>query len=247
MKYSAIIVDDELNGSESLAILLKMYCPQIEIISILDNVEDAIVKITTENPDIIFLDIEMPTGSGFEIAERAKTHVNQLIFTTAYENYAIQAIRSKAVDYLLKPICVEDLIKAVNTAIEKIDKSNSDLVKLSSYQESKLSKNKIAIPCSDGLIFIETESISRIEADSNYTHIIQNNGQKITACKTLKEIENQLDPNVFFRIHNTHLVNLQKIEKYIKGDGGFVILSDGALIPVSRSQKNSFLARFIKN
>lgn len=247
MKYTALIVDDELNGSESLSLLLNMYCPQIEIISIVDNVDDAVMTIISKNPEIVFMDIEMPSGSGFEVVERSKHIQYQLIFTTAYENHAIKAIRSKAIDYLLKPICVEDLIKAVNEAIEKIDSHHTDYISIIKNNSSKPSNSKIAIPCSEGLIFVETDKISRIEADSNYTHLILNDGSKITACKTLKDIETMLDPEIFFRVHNTHLVNLKKIEKYLKGDGGFVVLTDGALVPVSRAQKLSFLARFVKS
>lgn len=247
MRYTAIIVDDELNGSESLSLLLNMYCPQIEIVSILDNVDDAVSAIVSKTPEIVFMDIEMPSGSGFEVVERTKQFQYQLIFTTAYENHAIKAIRSKAIDYLLKPICIEDLIKAVNAAIEKIDVQHLEHISTIKNNPNKTLNTKIAIPCSDGLIFIETDTISRIEADSNYTHLILNDGHKITACKTLKDIETMLDPEIFFRVHNTHLVNLKKIEKYIKGDGGFVVLADGALVPVSRAQKMSFLARFIKS
>lgn len=247
MRYTAVIVDDELNGSESLSLLLKMYCPQIEIISILDNVEDAVSTIIYQSPDIVFLDIEMPSGSGFEVADRTQSVKNQLIFTTAYENYAIKAIRSKAIDYLLKPISVEDLINAVNAAIKKIDVQRTEDIGMLQKQQKTPVGGKIAIPCSDGLIFIEAHKIARIEADSNYTHIILNDGSKVTACKTLKDLEAQLDPEIFFRIHHTHMVNLLRIEKYIKGDGGFVVLADGALVPVSRAQKQSFLAKFVRS
>ncbi len=247
MKYTAIIIDDELNGSESLSLLLQIYCPQIEVVSIVDNVDDAVSMILAKKPEIVFSDIEMPSGSGFEVVERTKHFQYQLIFTTAHENHAIKAIRSQAIDYLLKPICIEDLIKAVNSAIEKIDSPQQEEIDSIQKQKKTPAGNKIAIPCSDGLIFVEADKIARIEADSNYTHIIMNDGSKVTACKTLKDFETQLDPEIFFRVHHTHMVNLLKIEKYIKGDGGFVVLGDGALVPVSRAQKQPFLSKFVKS
>jgi two-component system, LytTR family, response regulator len=241
MKYTALIIDDERNGAESLNLLLNMYCPQIKIVGIEDNVAQAIEAIETLDPQIVFLDIELPSGSGIEIAERTRLKQRSIIFTTAYENYALKAFKVNACDYLLKPIEAEDLIKAVNKATEEIDSKLPKDSKIS----STVIKNKLAIPSSDGLVFIEHEHILRIEADSNYVHLVLKDQKKITTCKTLKEIEKIVPQEIFHRIHNKHIVNLNYIKKYIRGDGGFVLLIDDSLIPVSRSQKSTFLAHYV--
>lgn len=247
MKTKTLIIDDEFHGAEALQILVTEFCPELEIVAVVHDIPQAINTIQKEKPQLIFLDIELQDGSGFEILEKTNASEYHVIFTTAYEQYAIQALKNEAVDYLLKPINATELKEAVQKVFRRIDKRNENIHELIQHLYFKNKSSKINIPSNDGLIIIETERILRMEADSNYTHIYTTDGKKITASKTLKELEANLNQDDFCRIHNSHLVNLNKIEKYIKGDGGQVILCDGSSLPVSRTQKNLFLTRLHLN
>lgn len=242
---NAIIIDDEKDGAEVLQFLIKQNCPQVNIISIEHSVESAITSIQHKKPDLIFLDIEMPTGTGFDVIQHTREIGYETIFITAYEHYAIKAFKTNAIDYLLKPIDVDELVNAINNAETRIKSSNKnsdaaiESLILSAIQKSK----KMSIPSQEGILWVDLDDIVRFEAESNYTHVYMKNRKKAMVAKTLKSFEDQLATTMFCRIHSAHLINLNEIEKYIKGDGGIVVLKDGANIPVSRANKAELLTK----
>ncbi|HET6992956.1 MAG TPA: LytTR family DNA-binding domain-containing protein [Bacteroidia bacterium] len=243
MKTTAIIADDEKNGAESLGLLITEYCSGLEIKAIVHSVKDAITAIKKHKPSIVFLDIEMPVGNGFDIANETADQQYKIIFTTAHKDYAIEALKLQAIDYLLKPIDADELMTAVNNAVRQISSqvNFNQLNNLFQQAQSNRQTARISIPGNDGFILMDTDKIIRLEADSNYTQLYSSDGKKITVSKTLKEFETLLDASIFFRIHHTHIINLNKVERYVRGDGGYVILKDGSSVPVSRSRKIEFL------
>ena len=241
----AIIVDDEKDGAEVLQFLIQQNCSNIQILSLEHSVECAISAIQKHKPDLVFMDIEMPTGTGFDVIQNTNEIGYETIFITAYEHYAIKAFKTNAIDYLLKPVDVDELINAVKNAEKRISSSNKtnntaiEALILSAIQKSK----KISIPSQDGILWVDLDDIIRFEADSNYTHVYVKNRKKIMVAKTLKSFEDQLLNTVFCRVHSAHLINLNEIEKYIKGDGGIVVLKDNSNIPVSRANKAELLTK----
>lgn len=238
----AIIVDDEVRGAKTLAVLLSEYCKEIEVISMAHSLEEAVKCISQLAPEVVFLDIEMPDGNGFELLEKFPQHGFQVIFTTAYDHFAVQAFKTNAVSYLLKPIDADELIIAVSKLKQRNDESQT--LRMANIEnalielKAKTKQNtRLAIHGVEGILFIEIDKIVRLEADSNYTHIFLVGGKKITSSKTLKEYETSLTQNNFFRVHNAHVVNLAHIERYIKGEGGYVVTMDGVTIEVSRRRK----------
>ncbi|HSH66748.1 MAG TPA: LytTR family DNA-binding domain-containing protein [Bacteroidia bacterium] len=243
----AIIVDDELGARESLSKMIEKNCKQLEVVAKADSALAAFEAITNKQPDLVFLDIEMPNGNAFDLLEKFKEINFNIIFTTAYDHYAIKAIKFSAIDYILKPIDPEELIEAVKRFEKKQQGEPSVLDKqfktlLSNVRpENKL--KKVGIPDGDGLIFINLSDIIRCESDGNYTFFILTNGKKIIASRTLGEYEQMFTEDNFFRIHRSHLINLQHVKKYIKGEGGYVIMSDDSQVEVSRRNKNEFLEK----
>lgn len=243
----AIIVDDELGARESLSKMIEKNCKQLEIVAKADSAQAAFEAITSKKPDLVFLDIEMPNGNAFDLLEKFKEINFNIIFTTAYDHYAIKAIKFSAVDYILKPIDPEELTEAVKRFEKKqqgepnvLDKQFKTL--LSNVRpENKL--KKVGIPDGDGLIFINLSDIVRCESDGNYTFFILTNGKKIIASRTLGEYEQMFTEDNFFRVHRSHLINLQHVKKYIKGEGGYVIMTDDSQVEVSRRNKNEFLEK----
>ena len=242
----AILVDDENGSRESLAKLLEKYCPDVTVLAKTENMESGLTAIQQYEPDLVFLDVEMPNGSGFDLLEKVKDIDFDIIFVTAYDHYAIRAIKFSAVDYLLKPIDPEELVESVKRVeTRRLSKKGSDekyKVLLSNVKSgSKL--GKIAIPDGDGLVFIDLNDIIRCDSDGNYTYFILTGGKKIVSSRTLGEYEELFEDENFFRVHRSHLVNLKHIKKYIKGEGGYVALSDNSQVEVSRRKKNEFLDR----
>lgn len=242
-----IIIDDEKFCIEVLEELIKEYCPMLEVVGVCHGAEDGIKKINELNPELIFLDIEMPRMSGFDMLEKLLPFRFDVIFTTAYDNYAIRAFKYSAMDYLLKPVAAEDLKQAVEKYLHP-RQSNNYPVQLGLLKENIKLINpahiqRIAIPTTEGLNMQPINDILYCEASSSYTIFHLSKGGKIVSAKTLKEYEELLEPHNFFRIHHSHVVNLNYVEKYIKGDGGFVLLSNGAEVAVSRSRKDVVLER----
>lgn len=241
----AIIVDDEKNGAEVLQFLIQENCSNVQIVAMEHSVDSAISSIQKHKPDLVFMDIEMPTGTGFDVIQHTSEVGYETIFITAYEHYAIKAFKTNAIDYLLKPVEIDELVNAVKNAEKRISTSNkNNNVAIESLILSAIQKNKkISIPSQEGILWVDLDDIIRFEADSNYTHVYIKNKKKIMVAKTLKSFEDQLPNTNFCRIHSAHLINLNEIEKYIKGDGGIVVLKDNTNVPVSRSNKVELLAK----
>lgn len=242
---NAIIIDDERDGAEVLQFLIKENCQNINILCLEHSVENAVLSIQRLKPDLIFLDIEMPTGTGFDVIEATKEVEYETIFITAYEHYAIKAFKTNAIDYLLKPVDVDELVNAVKNAEKRIATSNKNQSsQIESLILNAINKNKkISIPSQDGVLWVDLDDIIRFEADSNYTHVYMKNKRKVMVSKTLKSFEEQLTHSNFCRVHSTHLINLNEVEKYIKGDGGIVVLKDISNVPVSRANKAELLTK----
>jgi len=242
----AIIVDDELGGRESLSKMLEKNCKHVEVVAKVDSILAAFEAITNKEPDLVFLDIEMPNGNAFDLLEKFKEINFNIIFTTAYDHYAIKAIKFSAVDYILKPIDPEELVQAVKRFEEHIGQKKSldkQFKTLLSNIRPDNKLKKVGIPDGDGLIFINLSDIIRCDSDGNYTFFILTNGKKIIASRTLGEYEQLFAEDNFFRIHRSHLINLEHVKKYIKGEGGYVVMTDNSQVEVSRRNKTDFLEK----
>lgn len=246
---NAIIVDDEASGAGSLKILLGKYCPDVKILGVASSADEAEKMINTLSPNLVFLDVEMPHADGFQLLSRFKKISFDVVFTTAYNEYALKAIKHSAIDYLLKPIDKDELIESVKKCEEKHSKGQVDYMKVENLLASLAQTHKVQklpVPTIEEILYIDIDNIIRFEADSNYTMIFLRSGKKITSSKTLKDYEMMLVGHPFFRVHKTHFINLSEITKYIKGDGGFVVMTDGATIEVSRQKKADLLAMMAK-
>ncbi len=243
----AIIIDDERIGRETLESLLSDCCPDVAVVAQADSIEAGRAAITKHDPDLVFLDIEMPFGNGFELLEALPGARFEVIFTTAYDQYAIRAIRFSALDYLLKPIDRDELIAAVAKARKRLSGSrvlNQNLeVLLENLRHTASEHNKIALPTDDGLILVQVTQIIRCEADGNYTRFYLAGGEAMLVSKTLKEFETLLAEMNFLRIHHSHLVNVSHVRKYVRGEGGLVVMSDSTSVPVSRRKKDELIRR----
>jgi two-component system, LytTR family, response regulator len=239
----AILVDDELSSLENLEQKIIEFCPDIKIVGTAKTPEEAISLILHQNPDVIFLDIEMPRMNAFRMLEELKNIKSAIIFTTAYNHYAIEAIRISAFDYLVKPINVEDLQQAVNRlmALHKENVKEKLNVLKKSLRENRSQDDNIAIPTWEGMEFINIRDIVRIESSSNYSKVYLQSGQQILVTRLLKDFEEMLSPYRFFRIHHSHVINLIHIKKYIRGEGGQVVMKNGDVIDVARRKKDEFL------
>jgi two-component system LytT family response regulator len=241
MIISAVIIDDEPNNLDNLEILLKQHCPQVEITGRAMNATEGEKIITAQNPDIVFLDIQMPGKNGFEMLQSLKHHSFELIFTTAFDQYGIQAVKFSAIDYLLKPINTDELKVAVNKAIyrsneKKQNKKLENLLELISNRQEK-DLHRIALTSAKETRFIKTEEIVRCESSNNYTTFFIEDGEKIMTSRPIFEYEEILSGYGFLRCHQTHLVNKKFIRSLVKGDGGYLLLTDGTEIPLSRMKK----------
>lgn len=240
---TAIIIDDEQKGRIALKQKLADYCANVQLIGEAESGEEGIKLIEKHQPDIVFLDIEMPRMDGFEMLQKLTEKNFHIIFTTAYDHYAIKAIKYAAFDYLLKPIDIEELQAAVLKVDAKQDSQVKTQIELlrQGMQQPRRQLNKLAIPTLEGLLFYDISDIVHLEANSNYTNIYLLNKTKIIASKTLKEFEELLPEDIFFRTHHSYLINLNFIVRYIKGDGGQIELQNGSYVEVSRRKKEEFL------
>ena len=243
-----IIIDDENNCIEMLEWQLKTYCPNVVIDASCDSAEKGITAINKFEPDVVFLDIEMPKMNGFEMLKKFDKLFFDVVFTTAYNQFALNAFKFSALNYLLKPIDIDDL----KSTVEKVEQKNSQITReqfdllLQKMDGVKHSLNRIALTTYDGLVFVTTSDIIHCDAESNYTNIFLANGDKILVSKTLKEIDETLSGGDFFRIHNSHLININHIKKFVRGDGGYVVMSDNVSITISRSRREEFFEMFSK-
>jgi two-component system, LytTR family, response regulator len=239
----AILVDDELSSLQNLKQKILEFCPEVKVVATCQKPEEAIFLIRHHNPDVIFLDIEMPRINGFRMLEELGDVHSEIIFTTAYNHYAIDAIRISAFDYLIKPISVEDLQNAVNRLMVQHNQQVQEKLNIlrKSLQENKSQEDKIAIPTGEGMEFINIKNIVRIESSSNYSKLYFTNGHTLLVTRLLKDFEEMLLPYRFYRVHHSHLINLSQIKKYIRGEGGQVVMLNGDVIDVARRKKDEFL------
>jgi len=245
MKTRALLVDDEPHCREALIWDLENHCPDVVVVGEAENGEIALQQIAALHPDLVFLDIEMPRLNGLQVVEQLPENGPKVIFTTAYDRFAIQAFRMSAVDYLLKPVEPKELKSAVARAMSLQRNSQQRMQHMQeAWRERKL--DMVCLPVHDGYEFVEVEKIMYCLADSNYTEVVLAGGEKIIVSKTLKEVETLLDFTSFVRVHKSALLQLSYLKKYIKAEGGYAIMNDGEEIPVSRRKKDLLLERFAR-
>jgi len=239
----AILVDDELSSLQNLQSKLVEFCPDVEVVATAQKPEDAILFIRQHKPDVIFLDIEMPRMNGFRMLDELGELDFEIIFTTAYNHYAVDAIRISAFDYLMKPVAIKELQNALERLARYRQTHTRDKLDVlrQSLSPNKSQEEKIAIPTNEGLEFIPIKNILHIESSSNYSKIFLTDGKNILVTKLLKDFEDILGPYNFFRVHNSHLINLAYIKKYIRGEGGQVEMQNGDVIDVARRKKEEFI------
>jgi len=228
---TAIIVDDENKSIKNLEFLIQNYCKEINVVNTANNALEAVKIILQEKPDIIFLDVQMPGYSGFDVLDQLQGIEAKIIFTTAHKEYAIQALRKGAFDYLLKPVDVEDLKNCVDRVLEKINKRAEEYPGI------------LELSVKDGIIFINPQDIVRLEASGSYTTIHLDNNIKHLASKSMKEYEKLLNPVAFYRCHNSHVINLKKVVKFVSNNGLFAEMNNGSMAEIARKNKEEFLTK----
>jgi two-component system, LytTR family, response regulator len=240
---TAIIVDDEKHCREVMEHLLHKHCSDVKILANCSNGNEALVALEKESPDILFLDIEMPGMNGFELLEKFNHPNFEIVFTTAYNEYAIKAIKHSALDYLLKPVDKDELIQTVQRAKEhKTLRASQRVDSLLEMLNIKKKSKRFAVPTMEGLIMVDSENILYCESDSAYCKIYFINNKSLVISKTLKEVEEVLQGTDFCRIHHSYLINMKCVQSYIRGEGGEVVLNNGLHLPVSRTRKQDFLS-----
>ena len=242
MSLTAIIVEDEASSREILRNYLQKYCPEVSLLGEAATIKEGLQLIEAEDPELVFLDVEMPFGNAFDLLDQVPNRNFEAVFVTAYNQYAIDAVNHHAAYYLMKPTNIDDLIKAVAYVkdIKKQEYNLQDKVLQSSISKVK---GKITIPQQDGFQVLAVEDILFCKADDNYTELYVGK-KKIVVSKTLKYFEDALADFPFARIHKSYLVNINEVVKYNKGKGGSVVLSNGQEVLVSASKKKDFLAFF---
>ncbi|MEP6597169.1 MAG: LytTR family DNA-binding domain-containing protein [Ginsengibacter sp.] len=243
----AILIEDEVHCLDTLSILISDYCPEVQVMEQCVSAKQGLIAVGKHQPALIFLDIEMPIMNGFEFLEQFTEIPFSVIFTTSYDRYAIRAIRFSALDYLLKPIDPKELVTAVHKVqVQKTPPSAEQFRMLIDQVQNKGNQfTRVAVPTSEGYELIPAEEIIYCEADDNYTYFFLKNKKKVMACRTLKEVEEQLTDFVsFIRVHHSYMVNLNEVHKYIRGEGGYLIMSNGTTVNVSRSRKDALMKLF---
>lgn len=246
----AVLIDDERNALEMLEWQLQNYCRQVQIMELCKNADEGIAAIEKHLPQLVFLDIEMPRKNGFEVLLHFPEPQFDVIFTTAYDQFAIKAFRFAALDYLLKPIEAQELVAAVHR-YEKKHQSVHDFkdqlqLLLQQYRQPHWLSDRLPFATQEGIVFIKPETIVRCESFSNYTTLFFTDRPKLIISKTLKDVEDVLKPYDFLRVHHSHLINLQQVTRYVKADGGHIEMMDAAQIPVSRHRKEFVLEALMK-
>ncbi len=238
---TALLVDDELHCLETLRWQLTRYCPNVQVLGSCLSAGEALTALRQHTPQVVFLDIEMPRMNAFDLLDALDPVPFHVIFTTAYDEYAVKAFKVNAIDYLLKPIDKDELLAAVQKANASLGKP-VDYRMLTNWLSSRDSLGgKVPFSTAEGLEMVDASTIIRCQSDSNYCDIIRQKAPCLTVSRTLKEVEDTLRPYTFFRIHHSHLVNLKHVQKYLRGDGGQLVMSDGSRVPVARSRKDQLL------
>ena len=248
-EIKAIIVDDEQHCIDALQTMLEKKCPGVNVTGSAKSVKDAKGLVDELQPDLVFLDVEMPYQNGFELLKLFEKVNFDVIFTTAYEQYALKAIKFNALDYLLKPFSVKEL----QDALEKFREKKANRLKdsgaspidvfLQNMKTLQQTHKKIALPTINGLVLMPVQNIVRCESTGNYTRIFFTDKKNLMVSRPLKEFEELLSDVDFFRVHNSHLINMQQMQSYIQGEGGFALMSDGTQVEVSRRRKADFLKK----
>ncbi|MEM7161904.1 MAG: LytTR family DNA-binding domain-containing protein [Bacteroidota bacterium] len=243
MKIKTIIVDDEFHCRENLLQIIEEFVPNVDVVGMAKNANEARELISRESPELVFLDIKMPQESGFELLESLPEKNFSVIFTTAHNEYGIEAIKAQAVDYLEKPIMIEDLKTAVERVHIKDEKAIPDWKSLLQEINQKESE-KVSIPTKDGFIYVDKNEIIHLEASDSYTFIYLTNNRKHLSSKNIKVFEKQLGDESFYRIHKSHIINVRHhLKEFSRSDGNMVLLSEGRTAPVSRRKLSDFLGR----
>lgn len=239
MQKPALIIDDETTSVETLQSLLDRYCPSITVVGHALGVKSSLKALEEKKPELVFLDVEMKDGTGFDLLEQLPGRPDfQVIFVTAYDHYAIKAFRFCALDYLLKPVDPDLLVKAVEKAITMSDQGLYDKIKI--LKNNKNGQEKIILPSKDEFIVADVDKIIRCEASGNYTSFFFHGKQQELVCKTLKEFDELLSGNKFIRVHKSHLINLEFVERYLPKES-VVIMKDKSKVEISRRRKEVFL------
>ena len=243
----AILIDDELDSLDTLDLELKEYCPEVNVIAQCSKAKEGLNAIIKHKPDLVFLDIEMPLMNGFELLKSLDEINFDVIFVTAYDQFAVRAFEFNAVDYLLKPVLKSKLIQAVDKVIERkstrMNRANLDaLINNISVQVGTGIRN-IALPTTEGFEFVQSDTIHHVKSESNYCWVHLENGTKYLLAKTLKQIELLVRGPQFFRSHQSYLVNLNYAKRYVRGQGGYIVMTNGMQIPVSRAKKEELIGK----
>ena len=249
-KLRTLLIDDEHHCIETMRYELEMHCPEVEIVGIASSGAEGIRRIEELEPDLVFLDIEMPGMNGFEMLKQIDPVNFSVIFATAYDQYAIQAFRCAAADYLLKPVMSDLLIEAVNRVAAKPEKESYSKLQLEALLynlRDGMKSLRLALPAGRSMDFVDASDILYCNSDSNYTHVVATDGRKYTLSRTLKDVEQMLLPMDFFRIHQSYLINFNYLRKYLRDDGGYVVMSDGKTIPIAKRRKEEFLSKMKVN
>lgn len=246
-KLTAIIVEDEELSRETLRNYLHKYCPHVTVVAEAVNIIEGKATIERHKPEVVFLDVEMPFGNAFDLLEQLEEITFETIFVTAFSNYAIQALNLSASYYLLKPVDIDELVKAV-TKIEQSVSKNKELnhtkILIDNIKIENKQLQKIVLPLIDGFEVVQVNQIIRCEAMDNFTTLYLTDNRKLVICRTLKHFETLLEDYDFIRVHKSHLINFQYIKQYKKGKGGQVIMIDGASVDISPNRKQEFLTKF---
>lgn len=244
-----IIVDDEAHATKSLEILLHENCSQVNIVSTFNHPAEALLYLRSNEIDLLFLDIDMPFMNGFELLNRLSLVNFDIIFVTAYDQYAIKAFKYSAFDYLLKPVDEIELVNSVRK-LENKKKNSSQSTNyehlLEVFKSGQTQIKRIALPTLEGFEFIEVEKIIRCESDSNYSKIFLQDSKMMLVSRTLKEMEEMLSDMPFIRVHNSHIISKNHVKKYVKADGGYILMVDNAEIPISRARKDDVIQELTK-
>lgn len=240
MGLNTVIVDDEMNARENLQLLIQDFCPELNIVGLAGSADQAKVLINQYSPDLVFLDIAMPNKNGFDLLNEVGERNFNVIFTTAHSNYALDAFKVDALDYIEKPIDIDHLRKATSKALQMNLTTIADTNKKVAGEEDEV--EKISVPTRSGYIFIENKDIVYFKADENYTEIILENGKRVISSKTIKRYEEKMNESIFYRTHKSYIINVHNHMKELsRENGNVVVMSNGHEIPVARRRMSDFL------
>jgi two-component system LytT family response regulator len=240
----AIIIEDETKARRVLEELVKEYCPEIEIVASVDSVPEGVKAIKKLEPNLVFLDIEMPQYNGFQLFDFIEDVNFEVIFTTAYQEYAIQAFEVSAIAYLLKPIQIEKLVQAIEKVKEKNSQQSKERIQVMKSALGQEKVSKVALPISEGFLFVELNDIMYLNAEGAYTTIILRDGRKFLVSRNIKSFEEIFNYSFFFRPHRSYLINLNAVKQFIRQDGGYILMENGDSVSISKEKKEEFLMAY---